>query len=101
MSQAMYRYKVKPGEAERNEALVRAVFDELHQSAPAGLRYATFVLEDGMSFVHLVESETDGPSPLLDVAAFHAFQDNFDERVDDAPVRDELRVVGVYGFLSQ
>jgi hypothetical protein len=101
MNQAMYRYKVKPGEAEQNEALVRAVFEELHQTAPAGLSYATFVLQDGVSFVHLVENEADGPSPLLDVAAFQAFQDNLDERVDGAPVRDELRLVGVYGFNAQ
>lgn len=98
MNQAMYRYKVKAGEAAQNEALVRAVFDELHQIGPDGLRYATFVLDDGVSFIHLVETEADGPSPLLDVPAFQIFQDKFGERVEEEPIRDELRLVGVYGF---
>ena len=66
---------------------------------PAG--YATFVLADGVSFIHLVESEADGPSPLVDVPAFQVFQDKLDERVEDAVVRDEFRLVGTYGFDAQ
>ena len=53
MRQVMVRYKVKPELAQENERLVRAVYDELEHSAPAGLRYTTFKLEDGVSFVHL------------------------------------------------
>jgi len=29
------------------------VYDELHERNPDGLRYATFQLDDGVSFVHL------------------------------------------------
>ena len=53
MRQVMVRYKVKPERAAENEELVRAVYDELHRTEPAGLRYATFQLDDGVSFVHL------------------------------------------------
>jgi hypothetical protein len=42
MNQVMVRYRVKPDQAARNEELVRAVYDELHRTQPAGLRYATF-----------------------------------------------------------
>jgi hypothetical protein len=32
---------------------------------PTGLRYATFQLDDGVSFVHLASNDTEhGPSPL-------------------------------------
>ena len=53
MSRTLVRYRVKPEEAARNEELVRRVYEELHCTTPAGLRYATFALEDGVSFVHL------------------------------------------------
>ena len=53
MRRVMVRYKVKPDRAAENEALVRAVYEELARTPPAGLRYATFALDDGVSFVHL------------------------------------------------
>jgi hypothetical protein len=99
MRQVMVRYKVKPDQAARNEELVRAVFEELRQTAPAGVHYATFVLEDGVSFVHVASSESaDGRNPLLDVAAFRAFQEGIGERCAEPPAPATLREVGSYGF---
>jgi hypothetical protein len=40
----MVRDKVKPDRAAEDEELVRAVYDELRRTEPAGLRYATFQL---------------------------------------------------------
>jgi hypothetical protein len=37
---------------------VRVVYDELHQTQPTGLRYATFRLDDGRTFAHVVVDET-------------------------------------------
>jgi hypothetical protein len=99
VSHVLVRYKVKPEQAARNEALVRRVYEELYETAPAGLRYATFVLEDGVSFVHLASIETeDGRSPLLDVAAFRAFQADIGARCAEPPAPVGLREVGSYGF---
>ncbi|MGO9903636.1 MAG: hypothetical protein ACLP0J_29125 [Solirubrobacteraceae bacterium] len=39
--------------AAENAALVRAVFEELAQTRPAGFRYAVFQLPDSRQFVHL------------------------------------------------
>ena len=47
MRRVIGRYTVKPGQETVNEKLVRAVYDELHQTQPTGLRYATFRLDDG------------------------------------------------------
>ena len=63
MRRVMVRYKVKPERAAENEALVRAVYDELQRTAPDGLRYATFALEDGVSFVHLVDRDRGRAQP--------------------------------------
>jgi hypothetical protein len=62
MKQVIVRYKVEPERAAENEELVRAVYEELHGTRPAGLRYVTFRLDDGVSFVHLAEHAEDGPS---------------------------------------
>ena len=40
MSHTMVTYTVKPGREQENAALVRAVFEELAQTRPAGFRYA-------------------------------------------------------------
>ncbi|MGI8857365.1 MAG: hypothetical protein ACR2JW_16600 [Thermomicrobiales bacterium] len=100
MRQVMVRYKVKPEQAAHNEELVRRVYEELRETTPAGLHYATFVLEDGVSFVHIASSvETaDGRSPLLNVAAFRAFQEGIVDRCDEPPTPVGVREIGSYGF---
>ena len=51
MRRVMVRYRVKPDRVEENEELVRSVYEELRRTRPEGLRYATFKLEDGVSFI--------------------------------------------------
>ena len=99
MRRVIVRYKVKAGQAARNEELVRAVYDELHQAKPAGFRYATLKLDDGVSFIHIASTETeDGPSPLSRLEAFKRFQEGIGDRCDEAPVVTEVSVVGSYGI---
>ena len=73
MTRVMVRYKVKPEQVARNEELVRAVYEELHRAEPNGLRYATFKLPDGVTFVHLADHDGEG-NPLDRPGAFKAFQ---------------------------
>ena len=101
MRRVIVRYKVKPGKVEANEELVRAVYEELGSTAPAGLRYATFKLEDGVSFVHVASVETpDGRNPLGGVEAFARFQQGIAERCDEPPVAMEMSEVGSYRFFG-
>jgi hypothetical protein len=95
MAQVMVRYKVKPDRAEENAALVRAVYEELHRTAPGGLTYATFVLEDGVSFVHVATHDGDD-NPLAQVEAFQRFQEHVRDRCDEPPVVSRMREVGSY-----
>ena len=97
MRRVMVRYRVKPDRAAENEALVRAVYQELARTQPAGLHYATFALEDGVSFVHLSTLDgDDGRNPLTEVEAFARFQDGIGDRCEEGPVVAELREVGSY-----
>jgi hypothetical protein len=95
MRQVMVRYRVTADRAAENEALVRAVYDELKESEPAGLRYATFKLEDGLSFIHIAETE-DGHNPLSEVSAFSEFQAGIRDRCDEPPVVSGLTEVGSF-----
>jgi hypothetical protein len=102
MKTIMVRYKVKPEHVAENETLVRAVYEELGQAKPDGFQYATFRLDDGVSFAHIASIETDdGRSPLADIAAFKRFTDNIRERCDDDPVTAELTEVGSFRFFGQ
>lgn len=102
MKRVIVRYKVKPDQAAKNEELVRAVYDELHRTKPAGLRYATFKLDDGVSFVHLAWTETeDGTSPLSAVEAFKRFQENIDDRCEERPVVTQLTEIGSYRLFGE
>ena len=97
MGSSMVRYKVHPDRAEENVALVRAVYAQLAQEQPVGLRYATFRLPDGVSFLHVV-IETDQPGRILgEIEAFRVFTGNIEERCDEPPVATDITLVGSYG----
>ena len=99
MGTTMVTYTVKSDQAAHNEALIREVYEELGRSAPAGLAYAAYVQEDGVSFVHVASAEADeGQHPLRTVEAFHAFRAGLDDRCAEPPTLRPLRLVGSYGL---
>jgi hypothetical protein len=99
MRTIMVRYKTKPDCAEENAQYVRNVFEELGHSQPAGLRYATFRLPDGLSFVHIATIDTaDGSNPVLQSPAFKAFTAGIKGRCEEPPVSADLTEVGSYRF---
>jgi hypothetical protein len=98
MRRIMVRYKVKPEHAAKNEELVRAVYEELHRTDPAGIRYATFKLDDGVSFIHLHTSERESGNPLAQLDSFKAFQEGIGDRCDEQPIVSELHEVGSFRF---
>ena len=77
--------------------LLRAFFAELAAARPDGLRYATFQLDDEVSFVHLVET-TAGPGEFARLPAFQRYRSTVEDRCDEPPVMTELHEVGLYRF---
>jgi hypothetical protein len=101
MGKVVVRYKVKPERVEENERLIGRVYEELAESAPEGFRYATFRLDDGVSFVHIASIDTsDGSNPLRAIAAFAEFGRDIAERCDEPPVVHDSQLVGSYGFFT-
>ena len=98
MKRVIVRYRVKPERVAENEELVRGVYAELHEAAPEGLRYATFRLDDGVSFVHIAEHADDNPLPQI--AAFQRFQEGLGDRCDEPPAAVEMHEIGSYRLLE-
>jgi hypothetical protein len=93
------RYTTKPECADENERLIGEVFAGLASDRPDGIRYASFRLEDGVSFVHVALLEGEH-NPLLDSPAFGAFQAGLGDRLTEGPTASDATVIGSYRFLS-
>ncbi|MES9540633.1 hypothetical protein AB0C21_09400 [Spirillospora sp. NPDC049024] len=95
--QVMIRWKIKPEQVERELELLREVYAELRAVRPDGLRYATFRLDDEVTFMDIVELD-DGPEVLRRIEAFQRYRSTLDERCDEAPAMTALHQVDCYGF---
>ena len=101
MKRVMVRYKVRADRATENESYITKVFEQLGRDTPPGLRYASFKLDDGVSFVHIVSLEAvDDCNPLRELLAFKAFTAEIQDRCEEPPVAAELKEVGSYRFFG-
>ena len=93
----MVRYTVKPDRVAENETLIQAIFDELRRLRPAGLRYAALKLDDGVTFVHLIEHhDSAGHLPGRELDSLRAFHAGLRERCEDEPTRSQVETIGDY-----
>ncbi|HEX7938726.1 MAG TPA: hypothetical protein VF483_07010, partial [Gemmatimonadaceae bacterium] len=96
MRRVMVRYTTKPEHAEENARLAREVYAALHRTKPAGLKYTTYRLDDGVSFVHISEVEDGENNPLQQVPEFKAFTAGVKERCSVPPVTTHIEEVGSF-----
>ena len=95
MKRAIVRYKVKSDKAQQNIEFIQKVFTALDNSKPEGLRYASFRLEDGVSFIHIASIETsDGANPLSGFEEFKAFKQDIASRCEEPPVASDVDTIG-------
>lgn len=90
------RYTTRPEAADENERLIKAVFAQLAEQQPDGLRYSAIRLDDGVSFIHVAVLEDDH-NPLTALPAFGEFVSAIKERCTDGPTQVNGTVVGAYG----
>jgi hypothetical protein len=94
---SLIRYKTRPESADANQRLVEKVYEELNGRDPGGVHYATFRLADGVTFLHLFITDSDDAAKTLgSIAAFAEFQRDLSQRCAEAPVAQEVTVVGSY-----
>jgi hypothetical protein len=92
------RYKAKPEQADENQRLSEAVFQELKEKAPQGIAYLVLRLDDG-TFVHVAAVE-DGAEPVSGFKSFKEFRGGVAARSLEQPVVTDASLVGRYWRLS-
>jgi hypothetical protein len=95
MSTVVIRYRTKPEAADENARLVAAVYAALAKTDPGHLRYITYRLADGVTFVHVAQRDT-GANPLAELPEFAEFQRNLADRCEEMPQPSDATVVGSY-----
>jgi len=90
MSATMVKYRVKPDRSEENVELIRAVYAELDDGQFPHIRYSTWMLEDGVTFVHVASVDGEGRAPLSDISSFRKFREGLDERCENGPEFTQL-----------
>ena len=95
------RYQTKPECAEENQQLIERVFAELDEMGAEGFSYASFRLDDGVSFVHVVVEDGGAYAAvsLAAVPAFQAFQAGIAERCEEQPVAAGATLIGAHLML--
>jgi quinol monooxygenase YgiN len=96
MSHTIVHYTVNPGREQENAALVRAVFEELAEVRPAGLRYAVFQAADSREFVHLYTDEGAAPGALQQLSSFQAFVTGAADRHEQPATFTEFELIGAF-----
>ena len=94
----MVRYTTTEAHAETNEAMIRAVFAELRARLPKGIRYDSYRVGAGPTFVHIASLDVPGDNPLTALPSFAAFQERLKDRCVEPPVVSDLSPVGSYRY---
>lgn len=96
MNILMVRAKVQPAHVAETEEAVKRVFAALHQAQPEGIRYASCLLADGVTYVALLEIDEGVDNPLPTLPEFRAFQENLKIWVAEPPTTEQATVSGSY-----
>jgi hypothetical protein len=94
---AIVQYQTRADAGDENQQLVERVFIQLAADDPGGLRYATFRLADGITFVHVAVVE-GATNPLPGLVAFQEFQRDMGDRCVEPPRPQAATVIGAYRF---
>ena len=96
MKAVKVQYTVKAQYAETNKANIRQVMADLQELANPGIRYSSFVLEDGKTFVHFgVYTDQEALDVVNNLPSFQSFREQLKASGPEAPPKsDDLTLVG-------
>lgn len=96
MTIRMVTYRVKEGRAEENSAYVRDVMADLEARAAEGLTYSVYLLDDGITFMHVAQDDGD-IGVLQSSEAFQRFTATLvEERCETQPEAHTMTLLGRY-----
>ncbi len=74
MKTVRVQYKAKPEFVETNKANISRVMSDLRELNDPGIKYSTFIFEDGQTFMHFAMfSDDDGQKKLNELESFKKF----------------------------
>jgi hypothetical protein len=96
MTARMVTYRVKDGRADENSAYVRDVMADLATRETEGVTYSVYLLEDGVTFLHVVDEAGDGGKVQVS-EAFQRFTATLvEDRCANTPELHVMTLVGSY-----
>ena len=96
MNVLMVRAKVKEENVADARAAIEKVIHALEEAQPAGVRYASCLLSDGVTFVALLKLEDDGGHPLRGFPAYQEMVKNLGHWYAEPPAAEQMTVTGSY-----
>jgi len=96
MTVLMVRSTVKPEFTADLEAALQKMFTAIEKAQPAGVRYASYRLPDGVTYVAQLELEDGIENPLPAIAEFRDFQAGLKDWLAGPPVAEHFEVRGSY-----
>jgi hypothetical protein len=89
------RYQTRPEAADENARLIEEVYRSLAELGPDDFHYATYRLDDNVTFVHVAHL-SGTQNPLMTLPAFAEFQREISTRCVEPPAARDATVVGSY-----
>lgn len=96
MTVLMVRSKVKAENAKDVEAAAKRLFAAIHREQLQGIHYSSCLLDDGVTYVALLEIDEGIDNPLPALPEFRDFQENLKSWIAEPPTAEQLTVVGSY-----
>ena len=96
MNVMMVRAKVEAESVAEVEAAAKTMFAAINEAQPRGVRYASSLLPDGVTFVVLLALDDPTDNPLTAVPEFNEFQGNLKNWIAEPPIAEQVTVIGSY-----
>lgn len=99
MSFLLTRSKVKAEQVPAVEAGIKHLAAALQQTQP-DMRYVWFRLDDGVTYIIIVEYEQDGNNPAAILPEYQAFMEILKVSIDGPPSSEQVTMRGSYRLFS-
>ena len=96
MTTRMVTYRVKDGRADENSAYVRDVMADLEARETVGVTYSVYLLDDGVTFLHVADEEGDGGKVQVSEAFQRFTATLFEDRCEGTAEAHPMTLVGRY-----
>lgn len=96
MAATLIRAKIKDEHVADVENAAKTMFAAINEAHPAGVRYASYRLDDGVTYVIVLDIQEGIDNPLPSIAAFRAFQEDLKGWLAEPPTPEQLTAVGAY-----